>query len=59
MLCYGSEFVPEKYKDYRNRTLTKHEDILKNQLRRISECSLKPEDKIALKKKMIELITNL
>lgn len=56
MLCYGIDYVPEKYKDYRNRTVAKHLDKVKDSLRQISDCSLNPEDKIVLKKKMIDLI---
>lgn len=46
-----------KYKDYKNRTVTKHLEKLKNSLRQIRDCSLKQEDKVALRKQMIELIT--
>lgn len=46
MICAYIYFNPvEKYPDYRNRTTKKHLDIIANQLRRIKECSLKPEDK--------------
>jgi hypothetical protein len=44
------------YKDYKNRTITKHLDKVKNQLRQIKDCSLKAEDKERLKKEMIKLI---
>jgi hypothetical protein len=56
MLSCGVDYIPEKYKDYRNRTVTKHLDKIRDALRQISDCSLKPEDKENLKKKMIEQI---
>lgn len=57
MICPDIYFNPiEKYPDYRNRTTKKHLDIIANQLRRIKECSLKPEDKKKLLNNMKELI---
>ncbi len=56
MLCYGSEYKVEKYPDYKNRTVTKHLDKMKNQLRQIKDCSLKGEDKIKLRQQLLELI---
>jgi hypothetical protein len=50
MLCIGNEFEVPNYKDYRNRTISKHLDRIKNQLRQIKDCSLRPEDK----KKLVE-----
>lgn len=47
---------PISYKEYKNRAVTKHQEKVKNQLRQISDCSLKPEDKERLKKSMIEMI---
>ena len=49
------EEIP-KYKDYKNRTVAKHIDKIKNQLRQIKDCSLKQDDKVALKKVMSDLI---
>lgn len=47
---------PESYKDYRNRTMTKHIEKLLNQLRQIKDCSLKQDDKVALRKKLLEIL---
>ncbi len=57
MLSIGSEYEVENYKDYRNRTMTKHTDKIKNQLRQINDCSLTGDDKRGLKKQIMELIT--
>lgn len=56
MLCTGFGYQVENYKDYKNRAVTKHLDKMKNQLRQIKDCSLKGDDKTALKKKLLELI---
>ena len=56
MICTSSDYKVENYKDYRNRVMTKHIDKIKNQLRQIKDCSLKPEDKEKLKKQLIEII---
>lgn len=57
MLAMGSGYVPEKYKDYKNRKFTHHQDKLKNQIRQINECSLKIEDKIHLKKILLQMLS--
>lgn len=56
MLAWDTGTTPESYKSYKNRKFTKHEDLIRNQLRQITDCSLKLEDKEKLKKKIIELI---
>lgn len=56
MLCTGDDFQVEKYSVYRNRTLNKHLDKIKNQMRQIKDCSLKPEDKKKLHEKLIQII---
>lgn len=53
---FESSYVPEKYIDYRNRTFDKHLNKLKNQLEQIRQCSLKDDDKLKLKNKLIELL---
>lgn len=45
MLHCGSEYEVENYKDYKNRTIKKHLDKIKNQMMQIKQCSLKGEDK--------------
>lgn len=46
MISFGCEGgKPESYKSYKNRTVTKHKDKIKNQLQQIKSCSLKQEDK--------------
>ena len=56
MLSMGSDYVPEKYTDYRNRTMTKHKDNLINTIRRIKECSLKGDDKKKLLVALSEIL---
>jgi hypothetical protein len=57
MICIGNEFEVPSYRDYRNRTLTKHLDKIKNQLRQIKDCSLNPEDKKKLVEKLRAIIS--
>lgn len=52
----GCDYTPEPYKAYKNRNFTKHHDKIKEALRQIRDLSLKPEDKVKLKKEMMELI---
>jgi hypothetical protein len=56
MLCPGTDYIPEKYSDYRNRVFSKHKDKLINQLRQIKECSLKSEDKAKLKTELRKIL---
>lgn len=56
MICSTIYDKPENYTDYRNRTVTKHLDKMKNQLMQIGMCSLKGDDKVKLKKQLIELL---
>ena len=58
LAMYGQDYVPEKYPDYRNRVFDKHHNKLKNQLLQIKQCSLKPEDKEKLKKRLAELLNS-
>jgi hypothetical protein len=58
MLWTGYDFPIEKYKDYRNRTVKKHLDKIKNQLRQIKDCSLKAEDKNKLIQQLSEIIND-
>ena len=55
MLCIGNDFEVENYSAYRNRTVNKHVDKIKNQFRQIKSCSLKPEDKKRLFTQLIEI----
>lgn len=56
MLSCGENYKPEPYKAYKNRVIMKHLEKIKNQIRQIDQCSLKPEDKTKLKKQLSELI---
>ncbi len=57
MFYTGSEsYIPEKYKDYRNRTITKSLEKFKHQLQGIKACSLKGDDKNKLRKQLLELL---
>ncbi len=58
MLSIGSEYTVEPYKSYKNRTVTKHLDKIKNQLRQINDCSLKADDKAKLKEQLLAIIKN-
>lgn len=57
MLCVGpSEGTPEKYKDYRNRTMDKYKNKVTDILIAIRSNSLKEEDKVKLKDELIKMI---
>jgi hypothetical protein len=56
MICMGDDFKVESYKSYKNKVFTKHTEKVTNQLRQIKDCSLHPDDKVKLKKRLIELI---
>lgn len=56
MLYTGGNEKIEGYTGYRNRTMTRHLEKMKNTLMQIRQCSLKEEDKVKLRKQLIELI---
>lgn len=58
LIPYNYSTPPEKYKDYKNRTIQKQVDKLDKQLNGIKQCHLKPEDKNKLRAKMLELLEN-
>lgn len=55
MLCTGDDFTVQPYAHYKNQKVKKHRDKFINQLRQITECSLKPEDKKTLIKDLIAM----
>ncbi len=57
MLYTGSEHEEvEKYSDYKYRTKEKFKNRFKDIISGIESCSLKKEDKIKLKKELIEIL---
>ena len=56
MLCVGSDYPVEKYKDYKNRTIQQHLDKASKQLWAIKQCSLKPEDKEKARQQILEAV---
>jgi hypothetical protein len=56
MICTGYEYKVEHYKDYRNRTVNKQLDKLKNQLEGIKQCSLQVSDKKNLLAQLQQMI---
>jgi hypothetical protein len=56
MICYGSDYKPEPYKAYKNRTFTKRMANTLNLVRQVKDCSLRPEDKKKLLEQMADLI---
>ncbi len=56
MICYGDNCHIESYKDYRNRTVAKQLDKLKNVLQGIKQNSLHVSDKKNLLDKMQQMI---
>jgi hypothetical protein len=56
MMIIDSTTKIESYKSYKNRAFSKHIDKIKNQIRQIKDCSLKPEDKSKLKAELIKIL---
>jgi hypothetical protein len=56
IMPFSPDEKPPSYKEYKNRSFTKHTDLVKNQMWRIKECSLKAEDKIKLLHELISII---
>lgn len=56
MICAGDDYKVESYKDYRNRTVAKQMDKLKNSLQGIKQNSLQVPDKKNLLDKMQQMI---
>jgi hypothetical protein len=56
MISLGIDYPVEPYSAYRNRTVNKHLDKIKNQLRQIKDCSLKADDKRKLLNQLAALI---
>lgn len=57
LYCGNEEFKPEKYKDYRNRTVNKNLNRFDHQLSGIRQSSLRPEDKAKLLVEMANMLT--
>jgi len=55
---YGSNYVPEKYQDYKNRVYSRHLEKAKNMAMQIKQCSLKGDDKQKLIQQIIEVLTS-
>lgn len=56
MISLGIDYPIEPYSAYRNRTVNKHMDKIKNQLQQIKSCSLKTDDKRKLLNQLVALI---
>lgn len=56
MISLGMDYPVEPYSAYRNRTVNKHLDKIKNQLQQIKSCSLKADDKKKLLNQLVALI---
>lgn len=56
MIPWGEDRKPENYKDYRNRTIDKFERRAKDLHSAIKDCSLKGNDKIKIRNKILELL---
>jgi hypothetical protein len=59
LMMDGSEYKKGNYSSYKNRVFSKHLDKMKNALRQIKDCSLKPADKVKLKTELIKILNEV
>lgn len=53
---FGAEYKPEKYSSYKGRFFNKYKEKARKLINGVDSLSLKKEDKLKLKKQMVEIL---